>query len=341
MFLAEARAAASLVHPHIVAVHNLGEVEGRHFIEMEYVPGESLQRLVTTQTRLLPLEATRYMVQSCSALAAAHQQGLVHRDFKPANILVRHDGIAKLADFGLARPVMADAAASEGGLAGTPYFMAPELFQGRPGSMAGDVYAAGISFYYLLTGQFPFTGKHLMQIGQLHAQQPIPDPRELVPVIPGAAVEILRRALAKQPEERYPSGRELHLELQNLFTTLKDLPSLVSEAIQQLDASSRQQDRRIAIVVRMPRGRTQTVFVEEIAADPWPTALVRIYSICGPAEPSYFRRALELNASVPHGAGHRTNRRRPPFRHAPLLPAHHLRRRHDQPQCARHRPLGR
>ncbi len=112
MFLCEARAAASLVHPHVVTVHNIGEADHYHFIELEYVNGNSLQRLLRQELQLTPLDATRYILQCSSALAAAHQQDLIHRDFKPANILIRtEDNVAKLADFGLAKKIDTDASA--------------------------------------------------------------------------------------------------------------------------------------------------------------------------------------------------------------------------------------
>ena len=182
------------------------------------------------------VEATGYLVQSCSALAAAHQQGLVHRDFKPANILVRHDGVAKLADFGLAKRVIAGESAGDQGLSGTPYFMAPELFRGVPGSPASDVYAVGVSYFYLLTGKFPFTSRHLVQLEQLHAQQAVPDPRTICPDIPAAAVATIQRAMAKRPEDRHRDGAALHAELQSVFTQLRTLRSIVEEAVAGLDA---------------------------------------------------------------------------------------------------------
>lgn len=141
LFMAEARAAASLVHPHIVAIHNVGELESHHFIEMEYMAGCSLQQLISDRSSLTLFDATNFLMQSCSALAAAHRQGLAHRDFKPANILVRPDGIAKLADFGLAKQLSTKPLTGNASLAGTPQFMAPELFQGEHANQQSDIYA--------------------------------------------------------------------------------------------------------------------------------------------------------------------------------------------------------
>lgn len=302
MFLSEARAAASLVHPHVVTVHNVGEAAERYFIELEYISGQSLQWLRTHRASLTAVEATGFLVQSCSALAAAHQQGMVHRDFKPANILVRDDGVAKLADFGLAKRVKAGESTTDQGLSGTPYFMAPELFRGAVGSPASDVYAVGVSYYYLLTGKFPFTSRQLVQLEQLHAHQAVPDPRTVCPDIPAAAVATLQRAMAKRPEDRHRDGAALHAELQSVFLQLRTLRSMVEDAVAGLDAFVDPRPQPLTVHVSVPGGRTQAVRVEEVEAKPWSTTIVRVYSVCGPARESYYLKALQLNAQVPCGS---------------------------------------
>ena len=178
------------------------------------------------------IEATGYLLQSCSALAAAHQQGMVHRDFKPANIMVRHDGVAKLADFGLAkRVIVGEVGRRIKDWRERPTSWPRSCFGDHRGSPASDVYAVGVSYFYLLTGTFPFTSRHLVQLEQLHAQQPVPDPRTICPDIPAAAVATIRRAMAKRPEDRHPDGEALHAELQSVFTQLRTLRSIVDEAM--------------------------------------------------------------------------------------------------------------
>ena len=109
--------------------------------------------------------------------------------------------------------------------------MAPELFRGAPGSPASDVYAVGVSYFYLLTGTFPFTSRHLVRLEQLHAEQPVPDPRTICPDIPAAAVATIHRAMAKRPEDRHPDGEALAADLQSVFTQLRTLRSIVDEAV--------------------------------------------------------------------------------------------------------------
>lgn len=303
MFIAEARAAASVIHPHIVTVHNIGQADSFHFIELEYVPGESLQHIVKREEKFDPLRATDFLLQVCSALAEAHRCGLVHRDFKPSNILVGSRDYAKLADFGLAKRISSDEPKASGeSLTGTPYFMAPELFRHAPATKQSDVYAVGVSYFYLLTGQFPFVDRKIMRLAAKHAAAPIPDARVQCPDLPDGAVDLLNRCMAKNSADRLPDGEALLEELQVVSRRLRDVRSLVAEAMAQMDASWEADGDRIAINVRLPNARSQRVYVEETDSGPWSEQLLKIYSLCCPVDETYYRRALELNANICHGS---------------------------------------
>jgi serine/threonine protein kinase len=302
LFMAEARAAASLVHPNIVAIHNLGELESHHFIEMEYVSGCSLQQLISERSSLTLLDATNLLMQSCSALVAAHRKGLAHRDFKPANILVQSDGTAKLADFGLARQLSTKTVLGNVGLAGTPPFMAPELFQGEHANQQTDIYAFGVSFYYALTGRFPFAEDTIAGLAQAHAIQPIPDPRSFRSDIPEEAVAIIERCIAKKRQDRFQDSATLLRELQRLFNGLRDFTTLVTNALRDISAEVTSSAGRISATVRLAGGRSQRVYIEIFPAQLSEPRLIRISSVCAPVDESHFRRALEFNATMPHGA---------------------------------------
>ncbi|MBC8872523.1 MAG: protein kinase [Planctomycetes bacterium] len=303
MFIAEARAAASVIHPHIVTVHNIGQANSFHFIELEYVPGESLQHVVKREEKFDSSRATRFLVQACSALAEAHRHDLIHRDFKPSNILVGSRDFAKLADFGLAKRISSDQSEdSDESLTGTPYFMAPELFRRVPATRQSDMYAVGISYFYLLTGQFPFVDRKVMRLAAKHAAAPIPDPRVQCPELPEGVVDLVNRCMAKNPADRPADGQELQEELQVISRRLRDVKSLVVEAVSEMDASWESDGDRVTIDVRLPNERSQRVYVEETDCCPWSEQLLKIYSRCCPVDESYYRRALELNANICHGS---------------------------------------
>ena len=301
MFLAEARAAASLVHPHIVTVHNIGQTGPLHYIELEYVPGQTLQQMVQAAGKLDAYPATEFLSQTCSALAEAHRCGVVHRDFKPSNILVHRNGLAKLADFGLAKLVAASQAAGES-LSGTPYFMAPELFRARPASKASDVYAVGVSYYYLLTGEFPFVDRNVGLLSEKHAHAPVPDPRERCPEVPAEAAELALRCMAKRPQDRPPDGESLHRELQAIGRGVCQIGKLVDAALRDLIVTREDDAQRISVCVPQSGGRSQRVCIEECADPVGRERVVKICSVCGPAHPDYYRRALEMNARLCHGS---------------------------------------
>src|SRR5690606_29556437 len=159
----------------IVTTHAIGEADGHHFLEMEFVRGRSLQQRLE-QGPLTPLKATSIIVQVAEGLAAAHQAGILHRDLKPDNILLADRGIPKIGDFGLAKRLIPDAQARlPDTLAGTPQFMAPELFQGEPASTASDVYSLGICYFLLLTGRLPFARRNLNELIGAAIHDPFPD----------------------------------------------------------------------------------------------------------------------------------------------------------------------
>ena len=197
-FLAEARSAAALMHPHVVTIHTIGEHRGRHFIEMEYIDGPSLADHVRATCRLEPLDATNFMVQICSALEVAHDKGMVHRDIKPANVMIARSAHAKLADFGLAKRL----AKSPGPnilLSGTPSFMAPELFRGKPASKASDVYAVGVTYFSLLTGSLPVAAKSVDDLLKFHEREQSSELTALAPEVSPRIIELVERVWPRTP----------------------------------------------------------------------------------------------------------------------------------------------
>jgi eukaryotic-like serine/threonine-protein kinase len=301
-FLAEARAAAALVHPHVVTVHTIGEDRGIHFIEMEYVPGQSLAHVARSVT-LDVTRATRFMVQIGGALAEAHRLRLVHRDIKPANVLVAPRDLAKLADFGLAKHLHDDALHDELGITGTPHFMAPELFECRPATARSDIYAMGVTYFALLTGRVPFSSESLLALFQMHATATVPDVRLSCSQAGEEIAEIIQRCMAKHPADRYADAEELYEALHAAYLLGRSLESLLQEGLADESAQiTPLGEDRFLIRVALGDGRSQRVRVEAAIGEAVTRRIVRVFSVCGPADENYFRRALELNSSIAYGA---------------------------------------
>ena len=300
-FWAEARAAANLVHPHVVTVHNLGSVDGCHFIEMEYVPGgQTLRESLVREGPLEPARAARLARQVVLALGAAHDSGLVHRDIKPANVLLTQKGDAKLADFGLVRR-LEELAQGGAPLAGTPTFMAPELFQGTPASPRSDIYAVGVLLFHSLSGRLPMVAESVGQLIQLHRTRPIPDIRQLMPAVPDGLAEVLARCLAKAPEGRYKEAGELAEALRLTIHRLRDTESLIRESVQGLDCFIQGCRDTFRVIVTLPGDRLQEVVIE--ASDGTSQErLLSVFSVCGPADPSHYEYALKLNSHLTYGS---------------------------------------
>jgi serine/threonine-protein kinase len=250
------------------------------------------------------MRATKLLLHTTAALSEAHRLHLVHRDVKPANILVTMGDIAKLADFGLAKQIAKGAADQELGLCGTPQYMAPELFQGAHATPQSDVYALGVTYFSLVCGRLPFASESLIELIRLHTDARPPDLHEACPEAGPDMARIIDRCLSKVPAERYASAAELHADLQAAYLTLRPLEGLLQEALANEPAQiTRQRPHRFSIHVALPGGRSQQVLVEDVSEVQAGTERqVRVFSVCGPADQQYYQRALELNASISYAS---------------------------------------
>jgi predicted regulator of Ras-like GTPase activity (Roadblock/LC7/MglB family) len=219
-FLAEARAVARINHPRVVQIYGAARQDDHCYLAMEYVPGRSAEALVAGGVPVAPDVATTILQQIASALHAAHRSGVVHRDVKPANLLVGADGLAKLGDFGMALGPREVRPGNAHVRVGTPYYTAPEVWRGEAASAASDVYSLGATYYHLLTGRPPFEGADAEAVRRAHLSSPIPDPRDVVPELPASCSALLLRALAKGRGDRHPSAQALMWDARRVLQDL-------------------------------------------------------------------------------------------------------------------------
>jgi eukaryotic-like serine/threonine-protein kinase len=212
-FRREARSAARLNHPNIVAIYDWGGAHGTYYIVMEYVPGQTLRQLIHTYGHLAPHDAVPIAAQIADALEYAHQNGVVHRDVKPGNVLVDPDGQIKVADFGIARAESASGLTRTGAVLGTATYFSPEQAQGRPLDGRSDVYALGVVLYEMITGVPPFDGASPVSVAYKHVREEPTPPSRVVAGIPGALDRIVLTAMAKDVTQRYQSASALQADL--------------------------------------------------------------------------------------------------------------------------------
>ena len=213
-FRREARLAAQLSHPNIVTVIDRGEQEGRQFIVFEYVEGENLKALVEREAPLPEREAIELALQVADGLAFAHAHGLVHRDVKPQNVLLTEDGRAKVTDFGIARSIDVHRGLTQTGtVMGTSDYISPEQARGGPVDACSDIYSLGAVLYELLTGDVPFTGDNFVSVAMRHINEPPPSVRERRPELSPRIDAAVRKAMAKDRDDRFPSMEAFAAEL--------------------------------------------------------------------------------------------------------------------------------
>lgn len=227
-FEREAQAVASLKHPHIVQVFDFDSQDDLHYIVMELIDGGSLhgrlEELARAGARMPQKETLRVLKDVASALDYAHGRGMLHRDVKPANVLLDHEGDAFLSDFGIARILSDTQFTTTGALIGTPQYMSPEQGKGLPLSKATDLYSLGVVLYEMLTGRAPYDSDTPLGVIHKHIYEPLPSPRLACPDLPPSVEGMLLKSLAKEPDDRFPSAGQMLRALEDGLASIEDQP---------------------------------------------------------------------------------------------------------------------
>ena len=218
-FQREAIAASSLNHPNIVEMYDVGEDNGLYYIVMEYVEGKTLKQLLKRRGNLTLSEAIDIMLQLTDGMAHAHDAYIIHRDLKPQNIMIQDDGQIKITDFGIAMALNSTQLTQTNSVMGSVHYLPPEQASGKGSTTKSDIYSMGIIFYELLTGKLPFKGDNAVEIALKHMRDPLPNLREDNPNIPQSIENIILKATAKNPKNRYDDARRMH---EDLLTALDD-----------------------------------------------------------------------------------------------------------------------
>ena len=212
-FQREALSASSLSNPNIVEVYDVGEDNGEYYIVMEYVEGKHLKNLLKKRGKLTVAEVIDIVLQVTNGLSVAHDSYIIHRDIKPQNILILENGLIKITDFGIAVAMNATQLTQTNSVMGSVHYLPPEQASGKGATLQSDIYSIGILMYELLTGKLPFKGDNAVEIALKHLKEPMPSIREELPDIPQSVENIILKATAKNPKNRYADAREMHEDL--------------------------------------------------------------------------------------------------------------------------------
>ena len=212
-FQREALSVSNLSHPNIVEVYDVGEEDGEHYIVMEYIEGKTLKELLKKRESLTLSEVIDIMTQLTDGISHAHESYIIHRDIKPQNIMIQDDGKIKITDFGIAMALNATQLTQTNSVMGSVHYLPPEQASGKSATIKSDIYSLGILMYELLTGNVPFKGDNAVEIALKHMKDKIPSIRKQDPSIPQSVENIILKAAAKNPRNRYDSAKEMHEDL--------------------------------------------------------------------------------------------------------------------------------
>ncbi|MBR3490146.1 MAG: Stk1 family PASTA domain-containing Ser/Thr kinase [Bacilli bacterium] len=212
-FQREAYAASALSHPNIVEMYDVGEDNGTYFIVMEYIEGRTLKQLLKKRGSLTSPEVVDIMLQLTDGIAHAHDMYIIHRDLKPQNIMISDDGKIKITDFGIAMAMNSTQVTQTNSVMGSVHYLPPEQASGKGSTIKSDIYSMGIMLFELLTGKLPFKGENAVEIALKHMKDDIPSVRKLNPNVPQSLENIVLKATAKNPKNRYDDVREMYNDL--------------------------------------------------------------------------------------------------------------------------------
>lgn len=208
-FQREALSASSLSHPNIVEIYDVGEDDGNFYIVMEFIEGKTLKQLIKKRGVLSLPETMDIMLQLLDALASAHDSYIIHRDIKPQNIMIKESGLVKITDFGIAMALNNAQLTQTNSVMGSVHYLPPEQASGKGSTIRSDIYSLGILMFEMLTGKMPFKGDSAVEIALKHMKEPLPSVRDLNPVVPQSVENIILKASAKNPKNRYRDVRQM------------------------------------------------------------------------------------------------------------------------------------
>ncbi|MEW6013599.1 MAG: protein kinase, partial [Elusimicrobiota bacterium] len=259
-FLREAEISKQLDHPNTVHVYDFGKEKDNYYIVMSYVDGKSLEEIIKEKKFLSVQEASDIMIGVFEGLNHAHSKNIIHRDIKPSNIILTSQKIPRIIDFGLARRVVEEKQLTiTGEMIGTAYFMSPEQGLGKKVDHRADLYAAGATYFYLLTGKYPFEGKSAIEVINKHINESIPNLYVLKPELPIWTVKIIEKLMKKNPDERYQSAKEVADELAKYKQKNYENIILSNETEINLDELKKNQEMLSATIRIKPQDKDKTI----------------------------------------------------------------------------------
>ncbi len=220
-FQREANSASSLKHPNIVEVYDVGEDDGKYFIVMEYINGKTLKSLIKKRGILTLEEVIDIMLQLTSAVSCAHDSYIIHRDIKPQNVMILEDGRVKITDFGIAMALNNNELTQTNSVMGSVHYLPPEQANGSGSTIKSDIYSLGILMFELLTGKLPFKGENAVEIAIKQMREPIPSVRNISPDIPQSVENVVLKACAKNPKNRYETAREMFEDIKTCLDPVR------------------------------------------------------------------------------------------------------------------------